>query len=141
MRPSQRKQFPFGTTMNPGQNDLIYAHQDDPAGGAMLGIQSPQYHPRMARGAIAATAGTKILGPSAPLDDYSGSGQGRESMLIDPPSPFSPIAEWWAFLSRMQKLDQNDPQVQFAVRLAYETLEEHRGRDDLGPESASADNP
>lgn len=38
--------------------------------------------------------------------------------LIDPPSPFAELQEWQEFLAEMKKLDQNDPDVVEAVRMA-----------------------
>ena len=34
------------------------------------------------------------------------------TIIIDPPGPFDEPKEWWAFLSSLRELNQNDPAVQ-----------------------------
>jgi len=45
-------------------------------------------------------------------------------MIIDPPSPFAPIAEWEQFLREMQALKSNDVDVLNAIAEAKRVISE-----------------
>lgn len=53
--------------------------------------------------------------------------------FIDPPGPYAAKAEWRAFLERMQRLPQGDPQVETALRDAREALARPKLPEDLPP--------
>jgi primosomal protein N'' len=46
----------------------------------------------------------------------------RIRYLIDPPTPFAPLAEWEAFREDLLKLDQDDYAVQKCLEEANETI-------------------
>jgi hypothetical protein len=47
--------------------------------------------------------------------------------LIDPPSPFSPLIEWLAFLAELETLPRADPGVRDAMEEARRTIAFKRG--------------
>jgi hypothetical protein len=47
--------------------------------------------------------------------------------LIDPPGRYAPKTQWQEFLARMQRLPQDDPQVQAALEQARQALSLSQG--------------
>jgi len=44
--------------------------------------------------------------------------------FIDPPSPFAPVSEWRAYLSRLQAVDPRTPEIEDAISEAEKHLAE-----------------